>query len=634
MRPNASRGTSKPRSSRSLENLLDALPCLVAYWDRTLTCGFANRAYQRWHGRTPEAIVGASLRDLLDADHFALNEPHIAAVLRGEPQTFERKLVRADGSVEYTLVDYIADEAEGGEIGGFYVMVNDVTALKRIEAQLRQREASLAELLAIRIEADAWREMGEQIAGIGHWRLNTRDQALTWSDEIYRIHGVSPVNFSPTLEGAIDFYHPDDRENVLYAVDQAIKKGDPFELKVRIIRPGGEVRHVRSLGKTVMGRDGASDTMIGVLIDMTAHYEIEHALIAANRRLDEIAYTDGLTGIANRRRFDEAFEREWRAAARSGTYLSIIMIDVDLFKSYNDLYGHPAGDECLRQVARAIRSVGQRPYDLVARYGGEEMVMLLPSTNAEGARQLGERAREAILALGIGHEGNTGHGNLLTVSMGIATAHPITPCTVESRHALVADADALLYEAKRRGRNRVVSPAELAAQQASVPADEAARLAALACYEQAHATRRSEDLDRIARMAATLTGSPIGLVSLVGRDEQYFAGNFGLDGVDKTSRDVSFCAHTIQGSAPLIVSDASKDARFKDNALVTGDLGLRYYLGAPIVSERSGHRLGAVCALDQASHAETSAAQRAIMSELAKLAAMVLDDAANSPPPL
>ncbi len=634
MRSEADRGTDEPSrpfagSSRSLETVLDALPSMVAYWDRNLSCCYANRAYLRRFARAPDAVIGPGLRDLPGTDVFALNEHHMAAALRGEPQAFDCELTKADGSVEYTRANYMPDLGADGEIAGFIVMINDVTAMKCMEERQLEREASLADLLARHVEADAWRKMGEEIAGIGHWRFNLRDQAVTWSEEIYRIHGVTPEEFSPTLESAIGFYDPEDRGTVHAAVALAASRGVAFDFRLRIVRPSGEIRHVRSLGKTVPGQDGATETIVGVLIDITAQHDVEQNLRVANQQLDKIAYTDGLTGIANRRRFDEAFEREWRAAARGAAMLSLIMIDVDRFKAFNDLYGHQAGDACLRQVALAIQSAAQRPYDLTARYGGEEMVMLLPATDSDGARQVAERACKAVRALGIRHEANPDHSHVLTVSAGVATTDPSIARAVESRHALVAEADAHLYEAKRRGRNRVVSPAELGVQPATPADEEEARLAALACYEQAGATRRAEDLDRIARMAATLTGAPIGLVSLVGRDEQQFAGNFGLPGLEKTGRDVSFCAHTIQGGDPLIVADATKDPRFKDNTLVTGDLGLRYYLGAPIVSERSGHRLGAVCVLDQSSHTETSAAQREIMSELAKLAAMVLEDAAK-----
>jgi GAF domain-containing protein len=161
---------------------------------------------------------------------------------------------------------------------------------------------------------------------------------------------------------------------------------------------------------------------------------------------------------------------------------------------------------------------------------------------------------------------------------------------------------------------------------APLPANEAARLSALAAYEQAGATQRTAELDNIARLAATLTSAPIGLVSLVGRDEQRFAGNFGLEGVDSTGRDESFCAHTILGDEPLVVPDATRDVRFEHNALVTGDIGLRYYAGAPIVSVTTGLRLGALCVIDRTTRVTTSPAERALLTDLAKMAATLIED--------
>ncbi len=116
--------------------------------------------------------------------------------------------------------------------------------------------------------------------------------------------------------------------------------------------------------------------IFGVFADVTDQQRSEHALRVANSRLEAIAHVDGLTGINNRRRFDEAFEAEWRAAARNGHALSIVLIDVDHFKSYNDAYGHQCGDECLRAVADVLQSIACRPKDMIARYGGEEFVMM------------------------------------------------------------------------------------------------------------------------------------------------------------------------------------------------------------------------------------------------------------------
>jgi GAF domain-containing protein len=158
-----------------------------------------------------------------------------------------------------------------------------------------------------------------------------------------------------------------------------------------------------------------------------------------------------------------------------------------------------------------------------------------------------------------------------------------------------------------------------------IPANEAARLETLAAHERAGATQRTQDLDRIARLAATFNGAPIGLVTLIGRDTQQFIGKFGLDGVDGTSRDASFCGHTILGQDTLVVDDTTRDARFADNPLVTGNPGIRYYAGAPIISPRTGHALGAVCVIDTVAHDDTSESERALLTDLANMAGALLE---------
>jgi diguanylate cyclase (GGDEF)-like protein len=167
--------------------------------------------------------------------------------------------------------------------------------------------------------------------------------------------------------------------------------------------------------------------------------------------LRQWVYMDGLTGVHNRRHFDERLASEWARAVRNGSELSVLLIDVDFFKLYNDHYGHQAGDDCLRRVAACLRHQIKRPGDLVARYGGEEFACLLPETPLDGARTFAEHLRDSIRALGVAHA-RSSVSEVVTVSVGVCTK-PFD--AVASAAALLREADAQLYIAKSRGRHQV-----------------------------------------------------------------------------------------------------------------------------------------------------------------------------------
>jgi len=167
--------------------------------------------------------------------------------------------------------------------------------------------------------------------------------------------------------------------------------------------------------------------------------------------LRSLAFIDGLTGVANRRRFDESLQAEWRHCRRGTGPLTLIMIDIDHFKRYNDRYGHQAGDACLQRVAAVIKGSLGRSHDLVARYGGEEFVCLLPDCSPAGAARKAEALRQAVAALGIPHE-TSSVAATVTVSLGVATCIPDANASADQ---LLAAADAALYAAKTGGRNRV-----------------------------------------------------------------------------------------------------------------------------------------------------------------------------------
>lgn len=179
--------------------------------------------------------------------------------------------------------------------------------------------------------------------------------------------------------------------------------------------------------------------------------EASHQLSDLNRILATVSMIDSLTGIPNRRCFDENFEQEWKRTFRNGGNITLIIGDIDYFKQYNDTYGHQGGDTCLAHVAQTLKACLKRPGDLVARYGGEEFALVLPQTNALQATTICNNIQASLLTLGLEHTGSKVSPNV-TLSMGVASTEPSV--TGISREVLLTHADRALYEAKKMGRNR------------------------------------------------------------------------------------------------------------------------------------------------------------------------------------
>ncbi|MFN3545346.1 MAG: diguanylate cyclase domain-containing protein [Thiobacillus sp.] len=214
----------------------------------------------------------------------------------------------------------------------------------------------------------------------------------------------------------------------------------------------GSRRWVEVRAKLLVDLNGVAYGTIGTMVDITARVEAQAELERKNRLLDELAITDPLTGIHNRRHFDRMLEREIRHALRDGMPLTLAMIDIDHFKPYNDTYGHQLGDDALTRVADVLRSFCQRKTDLVARYGGEEFVVLLPGTGSTEAAALLESMRERVMQLKIQHRASPVHA-YITVTIGAATLGGDPSCPSASPESLLKHADRALYEGKRQGRN-------------------------------------------------------------------------------------------------------------------------------------------------------------------------------------
>ncbi len=219
----------------------------------------------------------------------------------------------------------------------------------------------------------------------------------------------------------------------------------------RIVDKLGIERLVLSTMSRLTDENGKTCGIVTIAKDLTDLKDNEKLLAEVNQELKQLILKDALTGLANRRHLDQRLTEEMARSARNGTHLSLLMIDIDYFKNYNDALGHPTGDECLKMVSQAIANCGRRPADFVARYGGEEFVMLLPDTTRDGAAWIAAHVRARIEALELSHPDSL-VSDRVTASLGVATAK--ISHGLQGRSLLEA-ADKALYLAKQNGRNRV-----------------------------------------------------------------------------------------------------------------------------------------------------------------------------------
>ncbi|MCQ4273644.1 sensor domain-containing diguanylate cyclase [Pseudomonas kuykendallii] len=257
--------------------------------------------------------------------------------------------------------------------------------------------------------------------------------------------------------------HPEDRDYVVnFCVSQS-QSGIDHEADYRALTADGGYVWIRDVVHVVR-KDDEVEALVGFMFDISERKKAEDRLLQLQKELEVLSFQDGLTGLANRRLLDQTLDCEWASAQRSGLPLSVILLDIDYFKQYNDHYGHIGGDDCLRAVAQALTQAANRPRDFLARFGGEEFILLLPETDEVAARQIAERCRLLIRTCRIPHE-RSPISPLVTVSLGGGT---VVPCSAELALDFIGRIDQLLYRAKQNGRDR----AEFAEPPAG-PADQA-----------------------------------------------------------------------------------------------------------------------------------------------------------------
>ena len=374
------------------------------------------------------------------ARHFRADEERVLAT--GEPEIIEQEVPRKDGSRVWSSSLKFPLRNRDGTIIGLLTHNHDITERKRLENEIAEGRRRLNE---------AMENMADGLA------MFDKEACLVLCNEQYR--AMFPASADVRVPGAR-------LEDILRA---SVERGDQAGIPAGAIdtwisntiadfaKPG-ETDLAMCDGRWIRARvrptaDGGSLTL---MTDVTQIKHAEAVLTEHNRRLMNLASEDGLTGLSNRRAFDVALRRAFALCRRNNTPLSLLIIDVDHFKAYNDTYGHPVGDNCLRTIGNLLRMTLRRPSDLAARYGGEEFAAILPDTPEEGAMQLAEDLRKSILGLGIEHTGTK--LGAVTVSIGVTTM--AADSLVAHHDELMVRADAALYAAKAGGRNRTVRAEE------------------------------------------------------------------------------------------------------------------------------------------------------------------------------
>lgn len=439
-------------SLATLSSAYLSAPVALATIGLDLKCLNANHRLAALLGRPLDAIIGQHVDDLVPGSSGQLAQAFERAEAGAE--LFEREATLPGSDAVY-LVTSEAFRDPSGAIAGLSFALIDITERRRAADTLIEMENRIAFALE---NANQW-----------VWELDIPTNKVHRSSHWKAGLGYNPLDdVAGTDHVAWSVVNPEDRPQVLRRYQDLLDgKTDLFDATYRVQHKSGKWVWILGRGRIVeRDSEGRPLRLLATSVDITRQKEIEEELgatvrqrerlerelVDANRRLTALSEMDALTELPNRRKFDEVLSREIHRSGVRHPTLTLIMIDVDHFKSYNDLYGHIEGDECLRKVAETLRGSLRRSGDIVTRYGGEEFAAVLSDTDEASGIVVAGRMLEAVRALKLPHAGSSlGH---VTVSIGLTLfdmTHP--PVTGTLPATVIAAADRALYAAKQSGRN-------------------------------------------------------------------------------------------------------------------------------------------------------------------------------------
>jgi two-component system CheB/CheR fusion protein len=401
-----------------VKTITNAMPSLVGYWDKNLCCRFANKSYFEWFGKSPEFLIGTSLSDLLSEPLFAFKEPYIAAVLTGKRQTFESTIIKQDGNIGYTLVNYIPDVDIHGEVMGFFSLISDVTTMKTAEFELKLA----ASVFDNTIEGIMFIDANGVLLSV-----NTAFTKIT-GYEIEEVIGQPLIMLS---SNSFD-------EEFYASVWRHIAVEGCWEGETWNRRKDGEIFLAWQSITEIRGTANEPTRYVSIFNDITEFWQ-------KDERMRHLAFHDSLTDLPNRILLTERLGQLISMTERNKHGIAVMFIDLDGFKAVNDTLGHDIGDDVLKAVAHRL-AAEVRPSDTVARIGGDEFVILIDNPANHG--ELVHIATRIVLTVNKPMSFR-GKSAAVGTSIGIAV-HNIDGNSVSE---LMKSADTAMYAAKKAGKN-------------------------------------------------------------------------------------------------------------------------------------------------------------------------------------
>ncbi|WP_298448766.1 sensor domain-containing diguanylate cyclase [uncultured Marinobacter sp.] len=403
-----------------IKTIVDSTPNMMGYWGTDLRCRYANNAFSAWYGIPPEDVIGIRFQDLVSEQLFALNEPHIRAVLAGETQRFERTLKKADGSLGHIIGHYSPDFDSDGVVKGFSIQASEVTVLKEVEAKLK-------------LAACVFESMPD-----GVLITDVQGTILSVNPGFIEITGYSAedaVGQTPRI------LQSKQHDQAFYAAMwETIKTDGRWHGEIWNRRKDGELYLQRMTISMVPDESGEPVRYVSVFSDITT-------LWRKDEHIKHLAFHDALTDLPNRTLLMDRIDQKLLSAERDKTHFALMFLDLDGFKLVNDQLGHHVGDDLLKDVAGKLLTLVRRS-DTVARVGGDEFIFIFNCPQEEGeiydvANRIVSSINEPIMV----------HGK--TFQIGVSIGISMYPADGDTAVELIRNADTAMYAAKSMGRNNI-----------------------------------------------------------------------------------------------------------------------------------------------------------------------------------